>query len=282
MNKATLLVVDDEEIVREQIKDTFCSQYEVVEAADFSEVVEILESASDFRLAFIDYRLRSRNGIDVLNALREKKPELPAIIMTGYSLSENVMVEAIRAGITDYLRKPISPKYLLERVAEILKSEESTYQLDMPSIIKYIEANYMDENLTLETAAAAWGVRKETLCRLFSKDGGTFTTCLNDIRIRNAAKLLIRDLTISEVAFAVGYRSLRHFNNNFKERAGITPTEYRNKIGFSLNWSQLDMFDKSGKALPSGMEKGDSESPVPAYVYAISGFEGRLDRLKRA
>jgi putative two-component system response regulator len=113
MSKKTILIVEDDTVVREVIKDALKREYNVLEASNYSEAVKLLGHSVD--LAIIDYILPDSDGFEVLKAIREEKIALPAIIMTGYS-NEAVVIKALRSAVADYIKKPIKlgrgyPKY---------------------------------------------------------------------------------------------------------------------------------------------------------------------------
>lgn len=95
-------------------------------------------------------------------------------------------------------------------------------------IIHYLEAHY-SEDLSLDTLAQAMGYNKSYLCVAFKKDTRqTILDCLNMIRIRSAAELIVySDHSLSQVAQLCGFSSVCHFNRVFLKYAGITPGHCR-------------------------------------------------------
>jgi AraC-like DNA-binding protein len=95
-------------------------------------------------------------------------------------------------------------------------------------IIHYLEAHY-SEDLSLDSLAEALGYHKSYLCVAFKKDTRqTILDCLNTIRIRSAAELIIySDNTLPQVAELCGFSSVSHFNRVFLKYAGITPGHCR-------------------------------------------------------
>lgn len=99
-------------MVRDMIKDAFEREYNVLEASGYSDAIKLFRYPFD--LALIDYVLPDSDGFEVLKAIREAKPALPAIIMTSYS-NENIAIKAIRTEVTDYIKKEVV-KFLVETV----------------------------------------------------------------------------------------------------------------------------------------------------------------------
>ena len=95
-------------------------------------------------------------------------------------------------------------------------------------IIHYLEAHY-SEDVSLDALAEALGYNKSYLCVAFKKDTRqTILDCLNMIRIRSAAELIIySDHTLTQVAELCGFSSVSHFNRVFLKYAGITPGHCR-------------------------------------------------------
>ncbi len=96
------------------------------------------------------------------------------------------------------------------------------------SVIRYLEAHYQ-QDLRLDEIAAAIGHNKSYLCVAFKKDTGfTILDCLNTIRIRRAAELIVySDHGLPQVADMCGFTSVTHFNRVFLKYVGITPGQCR-------------------------------------------------------
>ncbi|MEW6418909.1 MAG: response regulator transcription factor [Nitrospirota bacterium] len=237
MSKKTILLVEDDTVVREVIKDALKKEYNVLGASNYSEAVKLLRHPID--LALIDYILPDSDGFEVLKAIREEKIALPAIIMTGYS-NEAVVIKALRSAVADYIKKPIKLSYLRKRLSEILGGEWTNEHTDnagtkdefiLDGIAAYIEEKYMKE-LTLDKIANMACMNRFKFCRAFKERfGKTFTSYLNSIRLKKASELLkYPNLTITEIAFFVGYGSFSQFKRVFKKVYGVSPKEYRRSI----------------------------------------------------
>ena len=106
MATATLLVVDDEELVRWSLRERFRREgYTVVEAPTAASALEQVTGGID--LVLLDYRLPDGDGLTVLRRMKELSPDTPVILMTAFSTVENA-VEAMRHGAYHYLNKPFN------------------------------------------------------------------------------------------------------------------------------------------------------------------------------
>ena len=254
MERKSILLVDNDPIIRESIRDAFDGHYAVIEASCYSEAVKF----SDYRidLALIDSVLPDSDGFNALKALRNGNPDLPAIIMTACG-GERVDAKAIRAEATDYITKPLKLPSLVQRVSEIFKDKTSTCEHEksekcvhskaflFESMVAYIEKHY-SEHMTLDILASKMSMNKYRFCRAFkNRMGQTFISYLNKVRISNANGLLKNaDLNITEIAYLVGYKSLVHFARVFKQIHGISPREYRRNFRDTKRESSHRMLKK--------------------------------------
>jgi len=123
MGPRPILIVDDEPIVRESIRDWLVDAGYRVETAETGEQALQLLQNGGFGVMILDVRLPGRTGISVLREVREKKPDLKTIIITAYP-SSDLTVEALRLGALDYLIKPIVPDDLERLVRDAVHRYE--------------------------------------------------------------------------------------------------------------------------------------------------------------
>jgi DNA-binding response OmpR family regulator len=112
-----VLIVDDEPGVRAVFEKTLASEGYLLEtAADGREAINKL-NGDPYDVLLLDLKMMPVNGIEVINALREKGSDAAVIIVTAHSTIESA-VEALRLGAFDYLFKPAAPEVIRERVRE--------------------------------------------------------------------------------------------------------------------------------------------------------------------
>lgn len=114
------MVVDDSRIMRNIVKNTFLQMKiscEFIEAADGHEALQKL-LANKIHLVLLDWNMPKLLGIDFLKKVRglEQYKHLPIIMVTSESAKYNV-IDAIDAGATDYIIKPINEKIFFQKIA---------------------------------------------------------------------------------------------------------------------------------------------------------------------
>jgi DNA-binding NtrC family response regulator len=108
--KKAVLIVDDEKVMRESLRDWLKDGYDVATAETGEQTIELIKNR-DFDALLMDVRLTGKNGIEVLKEVKQIKPQINTIIMTAYP-SVELAVEAMKAGAKEYLVKPFSPNKL--------------------------------------------------------------------------------------------------------------------------------------------------------------------------
>ncbi len=118
-----LLVVDDENAVRESCRDVAESLgFATYTAHSSDEVIHVLDTAS-IDVVLLDLRIPGGNGIDLLREIKRRRPEAVVVIMTGYATVHSA-VQAMQAGAYDYISKPFTfdeLRLVLDRVTAQLK-----------------------------------------------------------------------------------------------------------------------------------------------------------------
>ena len=118
-----ILIVDDEAIVRESIRDWLKDAgYEVSVAESGEEALKLIRK-KNFGVMILDLRLPGINGIDVLRKAKALKPDIKSIVITAYP-TMLTQEEASKLGAIDYLVKPIFPDKLEELIRDTLGEVE--------------------------------------------------------------------------------------------------------------------------------------------------------------
>ncbi|MEP7117939.1 MAG: sigma-54 dependent transcriptional regulator [Acidobacteriota bacterium] len=120
MAPATVLVVDDEHLIRWTLKQQLTAHgFEVLEAGSGSEALAMFGEAVD--LVLLDFRLPDTDGLTVLRQLKELQPTVPVILLTAFASIQSA-VEAIKQGAYDYAKKPFDFEDLLLTIGKALET----------------------------------------------------------------------------------------------------------------------------------------------------------------
>ena len=122
--KERILVVDDEEIIRDFIKETLEEYGHHVLCADNAKSGLALVKDQDFDLAFLDLKMPGMDGADLLREIKAIKPRLSVILITGYPESE-IMARALEQGPFGIMNKPFSESDLLDCVHTFIRINQS-------------------------------------------------------------------------------------------------------------------------------------------------------------
>jgi DNA-binding NtrC family response regulator len=117
--KKTILVVDDEPIVRESIKDWLADAgYDVTMAESGEEALKLVDDKK-YDFVVIDVRLPGKTGIKTLQELKDADPGIKSVVITAYP-SQDFADEARKYGAIDYLVKPVNPDDLEKLIRQAI------------------------------------------------------------------------------------------------------------------------------------------------------------------
>lgn len=124
MSASQLLVVEDDTTLREALCDTLAlAGYQVTSAADGREALSQLDR-QEIALVVSDVRMQPMDGATLLRHIKERRPELPVLLMTAFGTIQDA-VDAMRLGAADYLVKPFEAEALVEKVSRFLPAEQA-------------------------------------------------------------------------------------------------------------------------------------------------------------
>lgn len=130
MNKLKILVVDDESRMRKLVKDFLVKQhYEVLEAGDGSEALDVFFANQDIALIILDVMMPRMDGWQVCKEIRTTS-KVPIIMLTART-DEQDELQGFQLGVDEYIAKPFSPKILVARVEAILRRTNQCTEEDI-------------------------------------------------------------------------------------------------------------------------------------------------------
>lgn len=242
-----VMVVDDEAVVRRGIVqgvDWARLGCEIAgEAANGEDGLALAERLRP-ELIITDIRMPRMDGVEMMNALRNRGCTAHVLVLTAYSDFTYVR-SALKFGADDYLLKPFRNQELENAVQAIClkiaqnappparlvplpEGEKSAY---VQSALQYIAARFGDNGLSITAIAEHLNISEGHLSHVFKKETGyTVGNYLTQYRIHMAMQYL-RDCRskVYEVAERVGYRDVNYFGSAFKKLTGMSPSDYQNQ-----------------------------------------------------
>ena len=171
MSTKTLLIVDDDEVLRSTLSRAMRARgYEVEIAGNFDEAVAAMNSTPP-DMAVVDLKMPGESGMEVLKALGQRSPATEAVVLTGYGSITNA-VEAIRLGAVNYVTKPADADQILQAFEDQRSNAEAS-SLQRPSLAES-EWNHIQEVLAdcdgnITHAAKILDIPRRTLQRKLKK-----------------------------------------------------------------------------------------------------------------
>jgi DNA-binding NtrC family response regulator len=145
LEKKRIIVIDDDEVVRNNLKAILELEGYVVDTAVTGKEAIEKSNTSFYNLGLIDIRLPDMEGTQLLTAMHDTVPKMVKIIVTGYPSQENA-VEAVNMGADGYVVKPImDTNEFLQKIKEHLKKQEEAQHYNEHKMAEYIETRAKQE-----------------------------------------------------------------------------------------------------------------------------------------
>ena len=126
-NKARVLVVDDEPVVRMSYTRSLAAEFDAHTAPDGDEALREMER-QPADVVLLDLRLPGAQGLEVLEAMKHRWPETEVVVITGYPSVDSAK-QAVRLGAADYLAKPVGPNEVTSAARNALLRKQWTLRI---------------------------------------------------------------------------------------------------------------------------------------------------------
>ena len=243
-----ILIVEDNEEVRDYIESVLVDDYRLVTAIDGKDGLEKAKECHP-DLVLSDVMMPVMDGIALCAALKSniQTSHLPIILLTAKS-SDLQKLEGLEIGANDYITKPFSPRELQLRVQNLLISIRNTRErtgrtlrLEPAEVqVASADAEFLERALdAVNVQMDNSDYRVDDLARdlavsralLFTKmkaiTGHTPNNFIKLLRMKRAAQLLATgEFLVAEVAAQVGYRDVKYFSSSFSKAHGCNPSVY--------------------------------------------------------
>jgi CheY-like chemotaxis protein len=157
MERENMLVVEDEDIMREALSDYFSSAGHKVDTANDGDKALSSFNLEDYKVMIVDLKLPGRDGLSVLKEIKAKNPKAKVIIITAYP-SIDTAKEAIRGGAVEYLPKPFE----LDHLETIIRQSYEVEIIPTPPV----EEPIVEEEIVTPCIWMQAGIVKKRMCTL--------------------------------------------------------------------------------------------------------------------
>lgn len=251
-NKPTVLVIDDNNDIRQYEHTLLQDDYIVLEAADGKEGLDVAKKEVP-DLVVCDVMMPVMDGLEFTQNLKTHTAtsHIPVIMLTAKNLEEH-RAEGYEHGADSYITKPFHSKVLLARIENLLKQRkllkhlfQGTLEAELEIADSHLEdrdkqflkqlhaiiqKNLSDSEFGVEDIGKQIGLSRVQLYRkVKAMTGSSVVDLLRKARLAKAKRLLeSRSMSVSEVAYDVGFSAPSYFTKCFKDEYGMLPGEVGN------------------------------------------------------
>ena len=253
-NRPTVLVIDDNTDIRQYERTLLQDEYIVLEAADGKEGLSVaIKEVPD--LVICDVMMPVMDGLEFTEQLKTNTAtsHIPVIMLTAKNLEEH-RAEGYEHGADSYITKPFHSKVLLARIENLLRqrqllkhlyqgSQEAEKEISeshledrdkqfLKQLQTIIQQNLSDSEFGVEDMGQQIGLSRVQLYRkVKAMTGSSVVDLLRKARLAKAKRLLeTRSMSVSEVAYEVGFSAPSYFTKCFKEEYGMLPGDVGNMV----------------------------------------------------
>lgn len=247
-DKYSILYIEDNKDLLDFISHKFSTEYTFFSSDGTDAVEKALELIPD--IIICDLNLPEMNGFQICETLKKdlRTSHIPTIILTA-SDDQDSYLKALDSGADIFLTKPFNLKVLAQSIKgllfnreklrfyytnNIVNIEEGSFGVSEQDFLKKLNElickNLENSAYTVEDLARDLSISRVQLYRKVKAILGiSISDHINNMRLDKSKELLKKsNQTISEVAYAVGFSSPNYFSTSFKNKFGISPTEFKN------------------------------------------------------
>lgn len=263
-NIPTLLIVEDNNEVRSFVKQLFQNNHNILEAENGKVALDIAKN-NRLDLIISDVMMPIMNGVELCEKIKTNviTSHIPVLLLTAKTSQES-QKEGYKIGADAYITKPFDSNILVQKVKNLLKTREnlikkfkkdiilkpkeleitSADEIFLKKSITLIEENINNTEFSINDFISEIGMSRSALYRkLKALTGQSITEFIRTIKLKRAAQLIAQTkLTISEIAFDLGFNDLKHFRKSFQKLFDELPSHYR--INNSNKHSDFNLGDK--------------------------------------
>ena len=246
---ANLLLVEDNEDLLHTMSKILSGRYHVLTASNGVEAMDVLKTES-IDIIISDVMMPEMDGLELCRTLKRniETSHISILLLTAKN-SVDDRIECYNAGADGYISKPFDLKVLEARINNFITNKKDKQQefksnveinistLEYPTLdeqflknaIEIIERYLSESEFDVNTFAEYLNMSKSSLYRkIKTMTGLSPIEFIRNIRLKHACQMLKdKSISISEVAYSVGFSDPKYFTSCFKTEFNITPSEYQ-------------------------------------------------------
>jgi CheY-like chemotaxis protein len=247
-DRPIIMLVEDNIEIRSCLREILTPVYDVIEANNGTEAWPLIaDQLPD--LVVSDIAMPEMDGLELTHLIKndDRTNHIPVILLTARGATEH-HVEGIATGADDYITKPFHAQILLLKIRNLIASREKLKEkyrrvitlvpgheeVEDPEnkflakLKSILEDNLTDPDFNVSRLVTEIGMSRPVLFRKVKMlTGLSVIDLIRSTRLKKAEMLLKQKrMTISEVAFTVGFNDPKYFSKSFRSQFGMTPTEY--------------------------------------------------------
>ena len=251
IEEATILIVEDNDDIRQLLMTVLSPYYHILTAVDGQEGLEVIRDEMP-DIIISDVLMPNMSGIELCKMIKEDFAicHIPVVLLTARTAVEQEL-EGLKTGADDYITKPFNNELLISRCNNLINSRRllqrkfgehphteanmlASNPLDKEMLdraMNIIDKHYMNSEFSVDVFAREMGLSRTSLFTKWKNlTGQTPNEFIMRIRLRKAAKMLREksQLSIAEISYKNGFSSPRYFCKCFKDRYQQQPSAYRN------------------------------------------------------
>jgi len=248
-----ILIVDDNEELRTFLKDTLAAQYQILEAEDGINGVDMAQQHLP-DLIISDVMMPGMNGTEFCKIIKEniETSHIPFLMLTAKN-SVEAEIEGAESGADLYFTKPINTNLLLITIRNIFEQRRKVKEhysknkemqprdlvhsekdkLFMNKLLAIIDAQMVNPEMDIDFLCKEIGMSRTKLYqKLKSITGQSIGEFVRSARLRKAVEIMkTEDVLMTEVMYRIGIQTQSYFTKAFKKEFGVTPTAYIQGLG---------------------------------------------------
>ena len=244
-----LIIIEDNSDVVEYLNTVLQADYHIEVANDGDLGIALaLQTIPD--IIICDVMMPKKDGYEVCKTLKDnfRTNHIPIIMLTAKADIES-KISGLEFGADAYITKPFDKRELLVRIDKLIETRQKLKdkfsdiissssnnnkpkglnEIFLHNLLENLGKNYHDERYGIDQLCMDLGISRTQLHRkLIALTGKTTSDFIRHYRIKKAKEFLLdSDITVSEIAYQVGFKDPNYFTKSFAKDIGMTPSQYR-------------------------------------------------------